>query len=102
MYVVTDAFLCRRKILLTAAIEIESDVFWMSTTSPGFRSIFASRSKAVKELISKDDPLPREGGDEVVEEMVKAVRRTVTFLAALKGKKGSKRKASEEGDVDDE
>lgn len=75
-----------RNILLAAALDLESDLFWSALTALGFRSYLAPRTAAIKILIRKDDPLPKDEGD-----VVAAIRRAVV-VAKVKTR-GTKRKA---------
>jgi hypothetical protein len=85
--------------VIAATIEIESDVFWLSTTPPGYRSIFSGRSLAIKSLISLDDALPDGKGDDLEHEVVRAVKRAIVSGGG-KGKKSTKRKATASDDSD--
>lgn len=90
----------RIAILLQAAIEIESDLFWTSLTADGYRAFIYSKSREIKSLITTSELLPREedndGGD-----IIKAIRRAVTLLG-VKEKKKKRKIVSEDEDDEDE
>ncbi|KAM0789144.1 hypothetical protein ACM66B_003197 [Microbotryomycetes sp. NB124-2] len=54
----------RRMVILHAVIELESDLFWTSVTTAGYKQFSDQRKRAIKSLISTDDLLPLVSADE--------------------------------------
>lgn len=85
-------------MLLHACVEIESDIFWISITSEGYRSFILAKSREIKSLIHQDQPLPIEE-EKIGGEIVKFLKKAVVALT-VKARK--KRKVIESDDEDDE
>lgn len=82
----------RRKIVLSTAIELESDLFWTCTTTAGYRQFLNPPSRAVKAFAARDGGLPTSASADVegVDEVVKALKRAV--VSTVPKKRAAKRK----------
>lgn len=77
----------RRKVLMAAAVEIESDLFWISITVIGYQQFFTYRKDLIRSLITFDEDLPGSGSGSM-DDITDALRRVATRFIA-KGRKKS-------------
>jgi hypothetical protein len=84
----------RRRFILGAALEIESDLFWTSLTTPGYREWFSQLAKALKELTIQSSwtwDLERKTGDVKIDDLVGCLKRAARVYKVRKevgGRKG--------------
>jgi hypothetical protein len=92
-------YLHRRDIILAAALEIESDLFWTSLTGEGYRMFSAPLVLAARSIKSREGPLPPTDHD-TQGFLVGALTRAVAALVPAGNKR--KRKARQQDEEHEE